>query len=210
VTANAQSEWRSLARLRVATQGGHGSTCVIPRRRCRSRPHSRGNRRSILVTSSVPGEGRSMLSVNLGIVYAQRGKKVLLLDGDLRTPVLHRRLNLKASLSSVRCLRQTIFTTSRSCRLFRRKGSLTFTSCWSSASPSCRACDSLRSPEPVCGLHPSWWLATISLIADRWNEPARSCDRKGSPDRLGPQREAPERLITSITATNSSPTTGAS
>jgi Mrp family chromosome partitioning ATPase len=52
----------------------------------------------ILVTSSVPEEGKSMLNVNLGIVYAQRGKKVLLLDGDLRTPVLRRRLNLKASL----------------------------------------------------------------------------------------------------------------
>jgi capsular exopolysaccharide synthesis family protein len=50
----------------------------------------------ILVTSSVPGEGKSMLSANLAIVYAQRGKKVLLVDGDLRTPVLHRCLNLKA------------------------------------------------------------------------------------------------------------------
>jgi polysaccharide biosynthesis transport protein len=51
----------------------------------------------ILVTSSVPGEGKSMLSANLATVYAQRRKKVLLVDGDLRTPVLHRRLNLDAS-----------------------------------------------------------------------------------------------------------------
>ena len=51
----------------------------------------------ILVTSSVPGEGKSMLSANLAAVYAQRRKKVLLIDGDLRTPVLHRRLNLDAS-----------------------------------------------------------------------------------------------------------------
>ena len=48
----------------------------------------------ILVASSVPGEGKSMLSVNLAIVYAQRGKRVLLVDGDLRTPVLHERLGL--------------------------------------------------------------------------------------------------------------------
>lgn len=44
-----------------------------------------------------------MLSVNLAIVYAQRGKKVLLVDGDLRTPVLHECLNLEGNrgLSSV-------------------------------------------------------------------------------------------------------------
>ena len=51
----------------------------------------------ILVTSSVPGEGKSMLSANLATVYAQRRKKVLLVDGDLRTPVLHKRLNLDSS-----------------------------------------------------------------------------------------------------------------
>ena len=51
----------------------------------------------ILVTSSVPGEGKSMLSANLAIAYAQRGKKVLLVDGDLRTPVLHERLRLEAT-----------------------------------------------------------------------------------------------------------------
>ena len=49
----------------------------------------------ILVTSSVSGEGKSMLSANLAIVCAQRGKTVLLVDGDLRTPVLHRELNLE-------------------------------------------------------------------------------------------------------------------
>ena len=49
-----------------------------------------------LVTSSVPGEGKSMLSSNLAIVHAQRGKTVLLIDGDLRTPVLHQRLNLES------------------------------------------------------------------------------------------------------------------
>ncbi len=57
----------------------------------------------ILVTSSVAGEGKSMLSANLAIAYAQRGKKVLLVDGDLRTPVLHERLSLdsKRGLSSL-------------------------------------------------------------------------------------------------------------
>jgi succinoglycan biosynthesis transport protein ExoP len=49
----------------------------------------------ILVTSSVSGEGKSMLSSNLAIVCAQRGKRVLLVDGDLRTGVLHHDLNLQ-------------------------------------------------------------------------------------------------------------------
>jgi Mrp family chromosome partitioning ATPase len=35
---------------------------------------------TIVVTSSLPGEGKSMLSANLAIVYAQRGKRVLLVD----------------------------------------------------------------------------------------------------------------------------------
>jgi polysaccharide biosynthesis transport protein len=50
----------------------------------------------LLVTSSVPGEGKSMLSANLAIVFAQRGKKVLLVDGDLRTPVLQQCFHLEA------------------------------------------------------------------------------------------------------------------
>jgi capsular exopolysaccharide synthesis family protein len=37
-----------------------------------------------------------MLSTNLAIVCAQRGKTVLLIDGDLRTPMLHQSLNLES------------------------------------------------------------------------------------------------------------------
>ena len=57
----------------------------------------------VLVTSSVPGEGKSMLSANLAILLAQQDKKVLLVDGDLRTPTLHHRFKLetKTGLSSI-------------------------------------------------------------------------------------------------------------
>jgi succinoglycan biosynthesis transport protein ExoP len=61
------------------------------------RSNTRPRGQVILVTSSVSGEGKSMLSSNLAIVCAQRGKNVLLVDGDLRTPVLHHELGLDSN-----------------------------------------------------------------------------------------------------------------
>jgi polysaccharide biosynthesis transport protein len=48
--------------------------------------------RSVLVTSPLSGEGKSFLSWNLAILFAQQGKRVLLCDADLRHPWLHRNL----------------------------------------------------------------------------------------------------------------------
>jgi capsular exopolysaccharide synthesis family protein len=44
----------------------------------------------ILVTSSIANEGKSTLAGNLGTLLAQQGKRVLLVDADLRRPALHR------------------------------------------------------------------------------------------------------------------------
>lgn len=49
----------------------------------------------ILVTSTAPGEGKSMLSQNLAETFAHWGKKVVLVDGDLRNPTLYRRYGYK-------------------------------------------------------------------------------------------------------------------
>jgi protein-tyrosine kinase len=46
--------------------------------------------RTILVTSAGPGEGKSTVVANLGAALAQAGKKVVLVDADLRRPTLHR------------------------------------------------------------------------------------------------------------------------
>jgi capsular exopolysaccharide synthesis family protein len=46
--------------------------------------------RSLLVTSSGPGEGKSTTTANLAVVLAQTGQRVIVVDTDLRRPVLHK------------------------------------------------------------------------------------------------------------------------
>lgn len=45
---------------------------------------------SLVVSSAEPGEGKSTTIANLAVVMAQMGKKVILVDTDLRRPTLHR------------------------------------------------------------------------------------------------------------------------
>lgn len=46
--------------------------------------------RSLVVTSPSPLEGKSTTAANLAVVMAQEGREVVLVDADLRRPVLHR------------------------------------------------------------------------------------------------------------------------
>jgi polysaccharide biosynthesis transport protein len=46
--------------------------------------------KSILVTSTIPGEGKTLIARNLAICFARHSKKTLLVDCDLRRPMLHR------------------------------------------------------------------------------------------------------------------------
>lgn len=50
--------------------------------------------KTVVVTSTVAGEGKSTTAANMGIVFAQEGKRVLLIDGDLRKPTLHHTFKL--------------------------------------------------------------------------------------------------------------------
>jgi polysaccharide biosynthesis transport protein len=45
--------------------------------------------RTLLVTSSIPGEGKTITASNLAVVFAQAGRRVLLVDADLRKPGIH-------------------------------------------------------------------------------------------------------------------------
>jgi capsular exopolysaccharide synthesis family protein len=51
----------------------------------------------IYVTSTVKGEGKTFVSVNLAITLSTLGKKVVLIGADLRNPQLHKTLNLQRS-----------------------------------------------------------------------------------------------------------------
>jgi succinoglycan biosynthesis transport protein ExoP len=46
--------------------------------------------KSVLITSTIPGEGKTLISSNLAGSFARHGKKTLLIDCDLRRPMMHR------------------------------------------------------------------------------------------------------------------------
>ena len=49
----------------------------------------RRERRIMAVTSAKPGEGKTVTIANLAVLYAQSGRRVLLVDANLRKPDLH-------------------------------------------------------------------------------------------------------------------------
>ena len=49
----------------------------------------------IQVTSPTPGDGKSTIGANLAVTIAQSGKRVLLVDGDMRRPTIHKLFGIR-------------------------------------------------------------------------------------------------------------------
>ena len=66
---------------------------------------------TILITSALPDEGKSTIAVNLAVVLAKAGNKVLVVDGDMRNPTIHKLLNVeKDGLSNFICQDELPYT----------------------------------------------------------------------------------------------------
>ncbi len=73
----------------IVTESFRSTLASILRNQAGGRPQ-----KIILVTSPGPSEGKTTVVQNLGIVLAEAGRKVLLVDADFRRPHLHRKFGL--------------------------------------------------------------------------------------------------------------------
>lgn len=53
---------------------------------------SQSQSRSIVISSSVQGEGKSTTTINIAIAFSQLGDRVLVIDGDMRLPTIHKKM----------------------------------------------------------------------------------------------------------------------
>ena len=56
------------------------------------------HKKVLLVTSTEAGEGKSTISSNLALSLSQDNKKVIIIDGDLRKPSVHKQFRISGSV----------------------------------------------------------------------------------------------------------------
>ena len=62
--------------------------------------------KSLLVTSAEPTEGKTTIAANLAVVFAQSGRRTILIDGDMRRPEVHN----KFGINNIKGLTSIFFT----------------------------------------------------------------------------------------------------
>lgn len=88
------------AKAPLLTQAGHQSPRAESFRQIRTNlqfANVNSKSKTMLVTSSLPGEGKSTTATNMAIALAQAGQRVALVDADLRRPMVASYLGLEAS-----------------------------------------------------------------------------------------------------------------
>src|SRR4029077_1405957 len=71
-------------------------------------PYEGPRPKTLLVTSAVPGEGKSTISANLAITLALSGAKTLLVDGDLRRGAIHEAFDVSSKVGLAEVLKQEV------------------------------------------------------------------------------------------------------
>jgi protein-tyrosine kinase len=95
-----QMEWKPNLGTMLFMNGDDNARGTEEYRRLRSRLYhlrEKTNLKTLLVTSALPGEGKSFTASNLAqVLVRQHGRRVLLIDADLRGPRLHQMLGTTA------------------------------------------------------------------------------------------------------------------
>ena len=76
---------------------------------------------TLLVTSAIPDEGKTLTASNLAVVFAQAGRRTILLDADFRKPGVHKVFDLPNSYGLSNLLRSEAGTSTTSPRPRNRR-----------------------------------------------------------------------------------------
>lgn len=131
--------------------------------------------KSLLITSPGVSEGKTTVAVNLSIVFAQAGKRVVLLDADLRRPHAHHVLGINNRVGLSDVLQNT--ASLKSVALNWKKGALSVITSGSLPANPAELLDSPRMGELLADLRqqsditiidgPPFILADASVLASR-------------------------------------------